>query len=194
MTHFDDLWEANKDLLTQQGKEEARQLYARIEQLAPKLLMEIGTGAGGSHKLWMDAAPEGAHIILVDLYHVQTMYEAWRAWYKPGQTSVFFANSQLPETFEAVKQHLAGMKLDFLFLDADHHYQNVKREFEWYGSLVKEGGLIGIHDTRHGTWPEFGLSTADWWREFSATHKVEEFFMPEKPCGTGVYYVPLSGT
>lgn len=39
-------------------------------------------------------------------------------------------------------------KLDFLFLDGDHRYNNVKRDyFEWEPKL-KVGGLLFMHDSR----------------------------------------------
>jgi len=36
--------------------------------------------------------------------------------------------------------------LDFLFIDGDHSYDGVKRDFEMYSPLVKKNGLIAFHD------------------------------------------------
>lgn len=36
--------------------------------------------------------------------------------------------------------------LDFLFIDGDHTYEGVKRDFEMYSPLVKKSGLIAFHD------------------------------------------------
>jgi len=175
-----------------QTREEARQVYNRIFELKPSLLMEIGTGEGGSHRLWMDAAPENAEIILIDL-PVQVpewKFKSWKKWYKKGQRSVLFYNSQNPETFRKVKQYLNRKELDFLFIDGDHHYECVKRDFEWYGSLVRKGGLIVIHDICFKTWESFGKSVAEWWAEFRVNHKVEEFVYPDpRIVGTGIYVV-----
>jgi predicted O-methyltransferase YrrM len=189
---FDDVYDACLRELPNllQSREEARIVYNYILKIQPRLLMEIGAGEGGSHRLWMDAAPSDAEIIIIDLpvQVPQQKFESWKRWYKPGQRSVLFYDSQNPETFEKVKNYLAGRKLDFLFIDGDHHYEAVKRDFEWYGSLVRQGGLIVIHDTQFKTWKEFGKSVAEWWREFASTHKVEEYVYPDpRIIGTGIY-------
>ena len=41
---------------------------------------------------------------------------------------------------------LGGRKLDFLFIDGDHTYEGVKKDFEMYSRLVKENGVIAFHD------------------------------------------------
>ena len=37
--------------------------------------------------------------------------------------------------------------LDFLFIDGDHSYEGVKKDFELYSTIMSENGLITIHDT-----------------------------------------------
>ena len=37
-------------------------------------------------------------------------------------------------------------KVDFLFIDADHSYEGVKKDFEMYSLLVRKGGIIAFHD------------------------------------------------
>lgn len=190
---FDEVYDASLRELPNllQEREEARIVCNRIWELKPKLLIEIGTGEGGSHRLWMDAAPSDAEIILIDLASQapQWKFESWKKWYKPNQKSVLFYDSQSRETFEQVSSYIGDRRVDFLFIDGDHHYDCVKRDFEWYGSLVRKGGLIVIHDTQFKTSPEFGKSVAEWWLEFAATHKVEEFVLPDpRIVGTGIYY------
>ena len=199
---FDEIWNSttlltdqfNKSLTIQQAKEEARVVYDRLEKIHPMHLLEIGAGAGGSHRLWMDASPQGADLVIIDWHSVVTedIFLSWKKWYKPGQTTTLFYDSQKQETFDGVKAHLGAAKLDFLFIDGDHHYECAKRDFDWYGSLVRSGGIIGIHDTQART--GLGKLVGDWWIDFRKDHAVEEVVMPEKPCGTGIYYVPISGT
>lgn len=40
-------------------------------------------------------------------------------------------------------------KLDFLFIDGDHTYEGVKRDFEMYSPFVKKGGIIAFHDIKN---------------------------------------------
>jgi hypothetical protein len=59
---------------------------------------------------------------------------------KRVNASVIFANSQRPETVSLVPQ-----EVDFLFIDADHKYAGVKKDWELYGPLVKHGH-VAFHD------------------------------------------------
>ena len=43
---------------------------------------------------------------------------------------------------------LAGRPIDFLFIDADHRYVGVKKDYQLYAPLVRPGGLIAFHDIR----------------------------------------------
>lgn len=38
--------------------------------------------------------------------------------------------------------------IDFLFIDGDHTYEGVKKDFEMYGQFVKKGGIIAFHDIK----------------------------------------------
>lgn len=65
----------------------------------------------------------------------------------PGQKmSLLSINSHQRSSLEKVRKLLKGQKLDFLFIDGDHSYEGVKRDFEMYAPLVRKGGLIGFHD------------------------------------------------
>ena len=48
-------------------------------------------------------------------------------------------------TFQVVKTLLDG-SIDFLFIDGDHTYEGVKLDYEMYGPLVREGGIIAVPD------------------------------------------------
>jgi hypothetical protein len=39
------------------------------------------------------------------------------------------------------------IKIDFLFIDGDHSYEGVKRDFELYSTLMNPKGIIVLHDT-----------------------------------------------
>ena len=41
---------------------------------------------------------------------------------------------------------LGDEKLDFIFIDGDHTYEGVKKDYEMYYTLMKKGGIIGFHD------------------------------------------------
>jgi hypothetical protein len=39
------------------------------------------------------------------------------------------------------------IKIDFLFIDGDHSYEGVKKDFELYSNILSDNGIIIIHDT-----------------------------------------------
>ena len=41
----------------------------------------------------------------------------------------------------------AGIRIDYLHIDADHHYDGVRRDWDLYRQLVPDSGLITLHDT-----------------------------------------------
>jgi len=55
-----------------------------------------------------------------------------------------------------------NLPIDVLFIDGDHSYEGVKTDYEKYEPLVKEGGLILIHDVTHR---HFGVK--DFWKEIT---------------------------
>ena len=50
--------------------------------------------------------------------------------------------STLDETYKIFKD----IKVDFLFIDGDHTYDGVKKDYEMYSPLVRSGGLVAFHD------------------------------------------------
>ena len=40
-----------------------------------------------------------------------------------------------------------GVEIDYLHIDADHHYDGVKLDWDLYSPLVTDDGVITLHDT-----------------------------------------------
>jgi len=43
------------------------------------------------------------------------------------------------------REFLKDKQLDFVYIDADHHYESVKDDLKWW-DLIVQGGIIGGHD------------------------------------------------
>ena len=43
---------------------------------------------------------------------------------------------------------------DFVYIDADHSYESVKKDIELYLPKLKKGGIIGGHDYCPYSWPD----------------------------------------
>jgi len=67
-------------------------------------------------------------------------------------------NTHNPRTLEALKKRLNGRPINILFIDANHHYEDVKRDFEIYSPLCTD--IVVIHDietTRYENSEEIGV-------------------------------------
>ena len=92
----------------------------------------------------------------------------------------------------AVKTALAGDQIDLLFIDGDHTYDGVRQDFEMYGPLVREGGLIALHDIVPNPSP---VCTVDrFWLEIKdryPTHEIVEDWK-QGTMGIGVVKKPAA--
>jgi predicted O-methyltransferase YrrM len=94
-------------------------------------------------------------------------------------------NSHDPQALIKIKKILADKKIDFLFIDADHSYEGVKRDFESYSQLVRKGGIIAIHDIAPSGW-----KIDKFWTEVKSHYKsIEIIENYEKGNGIGVIYL-----
>ncbi|OHB23167.1 MAG: hypothetical protein A2939_00255 [Parcubacteria group bacterium RIFCSPLOWO2_01_FULL_48_18] len=123
-----------------------------VKAKSPKIILEIGTDRGGTLFLFSRIIPDSATIISIDLLSKDGGYPDWRkklynTFKLPGQSlHLIKGNSHDPQTLKKVKDVLGDQKIDFMFIDGDHKYEGVKKDFEIYRDLVKEGGLIAFHD------------------------------------------------
>jgi predicted O-methyltransferase YrrM len=181
-----------------QVKEEITHLLELLRVREPRVLMEIGTAQGGTLFLFCQIAPIDATIISIDLPHGRFGggYPSWKiplykAFAKAGQqVHLLRADSHSPETLHMVEKILEGRKLDFLFIDGDHTYEGVKKDFEMYSPFVREGGLIAFHDIVEHP-PETGCEVSRFWNEIKAEYKYVEIVKDwnQRWAGIGILYV-----
>lgn len=86
-------------------------------------------------------------------------------------------NSHSDETFNIVKKLLGEESLDLLFIDGDHTYEGVKKDFNQYTKLVKKGGLIALHDIHRSSFHEqHGCFVHNFWDEIKNNYEHLEFY------------------
>jgi len=181
-----------------QINEEIAQLLNLLAELKPKTLLEIGTANGGTLFLFCQVAEPDATIISVDLPGgpFGGGYPEWRiplykSFTKEKQRlHLIRADSHDPKTLEIIKKILGDSKLDLLFIDGDHTYEGVKRDFEMYSPLVKKGGIIAFHDIVEHP-PETGCEVSRFWNEIKHSYNYLEIVKSwnQKWAGIGVIYV-----
>jgi cephalosporin hydroxylase len=144
----------DRPILMTQVRSEVVALGKMLEALAPARSLEIGTNYGGTLLLLCNLSSPSAKIISVDLPlgrfgggYPRRKIPLFRKFRKPGQQlHLIRGDSHRQETKERVLRVLDSELLDYLFLDGDHTYEGVRRDFEMYAPLVRGGGMIALHD------------------------------------------------
>lgn len=118
--------------------EEILSLSYWIKGFRPNNILEIGTMGS---TFWLFSKLSTGKKVSIDIeprdsiIHHFMYGEDWR---------FFQGNSQTEEMFENVKNFCP--QFDFIFIDGDHTYDGVKRDFEMYKNLLSPRGVIGFHD------------------------------------------------
>jgi predicted O-methyltransferase YrrM len=144
----------DRPILMAQVRSEIVQLARILQASAPKRSLEIGTNYGGTLFLLCTLSPPDAEIISVDLPsgpfgggYPRRKVPLFRRFPRGSQRlHLIRADSHSPNTKEHVLQILDGEQLDYLFLDGDHTYGGVQRDFQMYAPLVRSGGMVAFHD------------------------------------------------
>lgn len=144
----------DRPVLMGQVRSEILELGRIIEGLAPVRSLELGTNYGGTLLLLCRISPPGAKIISVDLPcgpfgggYPKRKIPLFRKFPRRGtQLHLIRSDSHALATRDQILRILGGELLDYLFIDADHTYEGVRRDFEMYAPLVRSGGIIVFHD------------------------------------------------
>ncbi|MBS7635674.1 class I SAM-dependent methyltransferase [Candidatus Bathyarchaeota archaeon] len=169
-----------------------------VKELEPKLILEIGTAGGGTLFLFSRIADPEATILSIDLPggafgggYPEWKMSLFQGFAKNGQKiKLLRADSHDLNTLRRVKEILGDALLDFLFIDGDHTYEGVKRDFEMYSPLVRKGGIIAFHDIVSGP-PENVGGVPEFWNEIKSGYRHLEVVKDwnQGGYGIGVLYV-----
>jgi predicted O-methyltransferase YrrM len=183
-----------------QIREEITELLQIVAANKPRFVLEVGTARGGTLFLLSRVASPNASIISLDLpsgdfgggYSSQKI-PFFKTFAVQGQRIYFVReNSHLIQTFHLVEGILKENKLDLLFIDGDHTYNGVKKDFEMYSKLVKKGGMIALHDicVHSGS----GCDVEKFWREIKVKYTHLDIIKDTKQgwAGIGVLHINQS--
>jgi hypothetical protein len=145
--------------------------------------LEIGSNRGGLSFLLAHLTPNGLRIILDNAgSRARTQMLSGL----PGEVHEIVADSHREETVSEVEDRLKGRKVDLLFIDGDHSYEGVKRDYFLYRHLVRPGGMIAFHDIRDSEYTLCqGIESPRFWAELSAepgADSVQEFLAAPDEC------------
>lgn len=162
-----------------QDKEELLQLLQRLDAIDPDVVVEIGVDQGYSIDVWYDAF-RPTHSLGVDVRQpLRQMVWPHRIFCSPEGSNdehIFRAISRVANTYKPI---------DFLFIDGNHMYDQVKADFERYSPLVRKGGMIVFHDAR--ITDNDTVEVYKFWNEIKHNYTYEEIFS-QTGTGTGILW------
>ena len=131
-------------------------LYSLMYFFKPKISVCLGSGNGFIPRIMSsanrDLKEEGfdttkSEVVLVDAFNGVAGVPDW------DEDSFFptaFQVGVLKTTTEKAYYEYfikRDMKIDMLWIDADHTYEGVKKDFDLYSQIMNDNGIIIIHDT-----------------------------------------------
>ncbi len=164
-----------------------------LADLRPERALEVGTAQGGTLLFLTRLASPHATIVSVDLPGGKFGggYSTRRQWFyqrfarRRQRLHLLRGDSHSNEMLARVKEAFRGQPLDYLFIDGDHRYEGVKRDFEMYGPMVRKGGVIAFHDIVDGPSDAVG-GVPRFWREIKSNCRHAEIVRDPKQGGYGI--------
>jgi len=150
-------------------------LHLIEEAKGAREVLEIGTFRGGTSFLFYKLL--GANVTTIDL-KIPIFLRLILSYKSNGKIRLIQGDSHDKETLKKVSDR----KYDLLFIDGDHSYEGIKKDFEMYSPLVREGGIVAFHDILS----EEGVFK--FWSEIKNMHESQEIInnVKKKPLGIGV--------
>lgn len=156
-----------------------------VADAQPRIIVEIGTKEGGTLYALCQVAPDNALIISIDscweTYALSAQLnsddEFYASFCKPSQELRFLhADTHDDTTLQYLKNLLAGDPINFLFIDGDHTYKGVKRDWVMYSPLVADGGMVALHDIATHTDREVSCKVDEFWVELKPGYVFTEIY------------------
>jgi predicted O-methyltransferase YrrM len=176
------------------------EIMAFLQQIKDRPLstvVEIGTAMGGIFYVLCQMATKSAMLVSLDLPGADfsdgkfAEVEKIRDFGKPDQTvQLIRDDSHLESTKEKLVQILDGRKIDLLFIDGDHRYDGVKKDWKMYSPLVAKGGLVVFHDiVPHPIIPSCQVDKL--WNELKPKHKTLDIVDPSQTTWGGIGIIEM---
>jgi cephalosporin hydroxylase len=165
---------------------------------SPRRVCEIGTEDGGTTFLLSHMLPDIELLVGVDLY-IQNRTRLERL-HRAGHRLILINGSSIVDsTVKHVENILEGAQLDVLFIDGDHRYEGVKKDFLLYRHLVRNSGLVLFHDIVQDHRVRFGKETLAFsggvpvlWNELKQIYPFQEFIQDSDQNGMGIGVIRYS--
>ncbi len=153
-------------------------------QPRPQIMVEIGCDAGGTLWAWKQIGIP--RVIGIEYPDEHSDDNPWGTDNPlvPHGCEIIRGDSHEDETRQQLSALLDGQPIDVLFIDADHTYEGVKKDFLMYAPMVANEGAIVLHDiSPHPHHPGVGVQRL--WQKMGGD-KDEILLPPDHWGGIGV--------
>jgi predicted O-methyltransferase YrrM len=161
---------------SQHSSSEAHWLYRTTLGLGVGNYVNLGVFRGGSVNCIATALKQlkGGKVYGVDLFEVngaETVSEVKRVFEERGLLEYAeFCKGYTHEWPEKLKH----LKFKMIFIDADHHYETCKKDFELWSPLLEPGGILAFHDV-HMTTVERVVDELEGWEQVDHIWRIKSF-------------------
>lgn len=135
-----DYYQIVQDSGASQDSFEMSKLMEVVSVIEPDVIVEIGVDTGRNLAAWWEAFKP---LVLLGINEAAGMD---RFDQEKFRKKIIVGDSHDPDTKLELEKRLGDDLIDFLFIDGDHTFEGVQKDFEMYGSLVRPGGIIAFHD------------------------------------------------
>lgn len=154
---------ACQDWHASQRVDELAEVVSVVAAVDPKVIVEIGCDAGGTLFCWRQLCEAVYGITLADnspatggqLYPLVD-----------HGASVLIGDSHDPAALRWLRDQLDGRPIDVLHIDGDHSYRGAVGDLLWYAPLVRDGGLVLLHDAVN--WHDSRVEMTHLWEQFTS--------------------------
>ena len=169
-------------------------LYSLMYFFKPKVSVCLGSGNGFIPRIMssvnQDLKEEGfkrddTEVVLVDAFNGVAGVPDWDM--DSFFPTAFRVNVLKTTTEKAYYEYFIkrDIKIDMLWIDADHSYEGIKQDFDLYSQIMSDNGIIIIHDTDKNYMDNFIESEnhepydlsgpSEWLRRFTIGHKYDDY-------------------
>lgn len=138
------------EIRTAQSPFELEALLMVANAVDARNVLEIGVWYGGTLWHWLQTAER---VVAID--NLMLDPERWQEWADDSGADLYVLAGSSHDP-ELINQAADLGPYDLLFIDADHTYDSVVRDWDNYAPMVRKGGVVVFHDINPR--PDYGVS------------------------------------
>jgi len=187
---------AQKEWFAYQNEFELEMALIALKKIAPKVILEIGTAHGASLAAWAEITkPE--LVIALDPEDIPRTLDQKESFDRLAEEYDFKRipyYTRDPKAHDMLRKYLAGQKVDFMFIDGAHGFDDVKHDFYSYKEYMAPTGVVGFHDIYFSEGLVDAGSQVNWlWDRLKLRYEYDEFYY-HSSMGIGFIYLGRPAT